>query len=167
MSNKTDLKIDQLCNLIGLESNFQPSTVRRVLDATYKVILKQLELNQRIYFLDFGAFELYERAGGDKIMGDLVNGGAIIRYVEPRNKILFKPSDPLDKAINEGNFEAPTRKKKKYRKSHSTILKEYYQKNKMVNKPTAEELVHKALNVSKARAENAEEWEVRRIKDRT
>ena len=58
---KKDLTIDQLCNLIALESKLSPRTTRTVLDSLYKVVLKQLKLNERIYFMDFGAFETYER----------------------------------------------------------------------------------------------------------
>ena len=68
----SDLKIEQLCNLVALECKLSPKTVRSVLDALYKVTLKQLELNQRIYLLDFGAFEVYERPSGDKVMGDFL-----------------------------------------------------------------------------------------------
>ena len=46
---KADLKTEQLCNLVALECKLSPNTVRNVLDALYKVILKQLELNKRIY----------------------------------------------------------------------------------------------------------------------
>ena len=156
-----DIKIEQLCNLIGLESKFSPKTVRTVLDAFYKVILKQLELNQRIYLLDFGAFEVYERPSGDKVMGDFENGGTIVRYVAPRNKIVFKPSDSLDNAINEGGYVVPTRKKKGA-KSRRQIIKEYNERHKK-DKPTTEELLVKALNVSQARQEN-DDFKVRRAK---
>lgn len=166
MSNNYDLKIDQLCNLIGLESGYQPSTVRKILNAMYKVILKQLELNQRIYFMDFGAFEMSERASGDRVVGDFVNGGTMIKYIEPRNKVSFKPSATLDRAINEGHFEAPNRKRKKYPKSQAAMMKEYYQKNKMVAKPTIEELACRALNVSQARADKEDKWDIyRKLKE--
>ena len=35
----SDLKIEQLCNLVALECKLSPKTVRTVLDALYKVIL--------------------------------------------------------------------------------------------------------------------------------
>ena len=163
MSNAYDLKIDQLCNLIGLECKYSPSTVRKVLDATYSVILKQLELNKRIYFLDFGAFEIYERPSGDRVIGDFVNGGTKIQYVPERNRVIFKMADPLDRAVNEGGYIRPSRKKK-YKKSQAKIWRDYYERNKMVDKPTTEELVSKALNVSKARAEDKTPWEIRQAK---
>ena len=147
--------------MICLESKFAPKTVRTVLDAFYKVILKQLELNQRIYLLDFGAFEVYERPSGDKVMGDFENGGTIVRYIAPRNKIAFIPSDALDNAINEGGYVVPTRKKKGA-KSRRQIIKEYNERHKK-DKPTTEELLVKALNVSQARQEN-DEFKVRRAK---
>ena len=43
---KKDLTIDQLCNLIALESKLSPRTTRTVLDSLYKVVLKQLKLNE-------------------------------------------------------------------------------------------------------------------------
>ena len=158
---KADLKIDQLCNLVALECKLSPKTVRSVLDALYKVTLKQLELNQRIYFNDFGAFELKERPSGDKAMGNVNAGQTVVRYVEARNKIVFKTSDALDRAINEGEFVMPTRKKKN-RKSRAQIVREYNDRHK-ADKPTTEELLVKALNVSQARKEN-DEFKVRRAK---
>ena len=158
---KADLKIDQLCNLVALECKLSPKTVRSVLDALYKVTLKQLELNQRIYFNDFGAFELKERPSGDKAMGNFNVGETVVRYVEARNKIVFKTSDALDRAINEGEFVMPTRKKKN-RKSRAQIVREYNDRHK-VDKPTTEELLVKALNVSQARKEN-DEFKVRKAK---
>ena len=157
----SDLKIEQLCNLVALECKLSPKTVRNVLDALYKVILKQLELNKRIYFNDFGAFELKERPSGDKAMGNFNVGETVVRYVEARNKIVFKTSDALDRAINEGEFVMPTRKKKN-RKSRAQIVREYNDRHK-ADKPTTEELLVKALNVSQARKEN-DEFKVRRAK---
>ena len=161
MGNKKDLTIDQLCNLVALESKFTPRTIRTILDSLYKVILKQLELNKRIYFMDFGAFELYERPSGDKKMGDFENGGTVIRYIAPRNRVWFKSSDALDRAINEGEFKPPNRKKKN-KKTRAQIVKEYNARHKK-EKPTTEELLVKALNVSQARQEN-DEWKVRQAK---
>ena len=157
----SDLKIEQLCNLVALECKLSPKTVRTVLDALYKVILKQLELNKRIYFNNFGAFELKERPSGDKAMGNFNVGETVVRYIEARNKILFKPSDALDRAINEGEFVMPTRKKDR-RKSRAQIVREYNERHK-AEKPTTEELLVKALNVSQARKEN-DEFKVRRAK---
>lgn len=158
---KADLKTEQLCNLVALECKLSPNTVRNVLDALYKVILKQLELNQRIYFNNFGAFELKERPSGDKAMGTFTAGETIIRYVEAKNKIMFKPSEALNRAINEGDFVMPTRRKDK-RKSRAQIVREYNERHK-AEKPTTEELLVKALNVSQARKEN-DEFKVRRAK---
>ena len=63
---RREIGIDQICNLISLETKNNPKTIRKILEATYSVILKQLELNDRIYFYNFGAFEISERPGGDK-----------------------------------------------------------------------------------------------------
>jgi nucleoid DNA-binding protein len=153
MGSKRDISIDQLCNLVALESKFTPATARKVMDALYKVILKQLELNKRVYLFNFGAFEIYERSSGDKRMGDLVNGGSIVRYIPPKTNIMFKPSDALENAIN-SDFKMPTRRKVK-KKSRQQILKEDKERYKKI-KPTTEELLAKALNVSQARQENDE-----------
>ena len=160
MANK-DLKIEQLCNLVALECKLTPATVRKILDALYNVILKQLELNGRIYFYNFGAFELKERPSGDVRMGNFNSGETVVRYVAPRNKIFFNISESFDRAINEGEFKAPIRRKK-YRKSRAQIIKDYNEKHKS-EKPTTEELLAKALNVSQARKEN-DEVKVRKAK---
>lgn len=158
---KKDLTIDQLCNLIALESKLSPRTTRTVLDSLYKVVLKQLKLNERIYFMDFGAFEIYERPSGDKKMGNFEEGGSIIRYIAPKIKVLFKPSEALERAINEDDFTPPNRRKKN-KKSRAQIVREYNERHKN-EKPTTEELLVKALNVSQARQEN-DDWKARQAK---
>ena len=94
-------------------------------------------------------------------MGTFIQGETVVRYIKARNKILFKPSDALDRAINEGGFVMPTRKKDR-RKSRAQIVREYNERHK-AEKPTTEELLVKALNVSQARKEN-DEFKVRRAK---
>ncbi len=156
---RREIGIDQICNLISLETKNNPKTIRKILEATYSVILKQLELNDRIYFYNFGAFEISERPGGDKRMGDPVNGGTIVRYIKPKNMITFLPSSVFDKAVNEGNFQPPPTKRKPYKKSQVRMMKEYYKRNKVDNKPTVEEILVKALNVSQARKTD-DKWEI-------
>ena len=50
MKNKNNLNYDDLCNLIANEVQHKASvdSVKRYLHGLYKVILRQLELNQRI-----------------------------------------------------------------------------------------------------------------------
>lgn len=100
-----DIKIDDLCNLIALEVtvDISPQMVKRVLKATYKVILRQLQLNGRIYFKNFGVFKIKERATGERTVGDF-NGGTRTVYVEPKKKIIFSPSEVFDISVNENNF---------------------------------------------------------------
>lgn len=83
---KKDLTIDQLCNLVALESKLSPRTIRTVLDSLYKVVLKQLKLNERIYFMDFGAFEIYERPSGDKRWVTLKKVGLLFDTLHLKSK---------------------------------------------------------------------------------
>lgn len=120
-----NVKTDDLMNMISLECelNVSPITVRKVLVATYKTILKQLKINESVFFLDFGEFQIHERSSGDRKIGDPINGGTQIRYVRPRNKVLFKPSKVFERNVNENNYEIPKPvKKKKVRKvNHNEI----------------------------------------------
>lgn len=45
-------------------------------------------------------------------MGNFEEGGSIIRYIAPKIKVLFKPSEALERAINEDDFTPPNRRKK-------------------------------------------------------
>lgn len=111
MSNKkeqlaNDINYDDLCNLIALEidENISPQRVKKFLRATYRVILRQLQLNNRIFFKNFGAFEIKQRQSGERIVGDF-EGGSKLVYVKPKNSISFKPSEIFDISVNETNFK--------------------------------------------------------------
>jgi nucleoid DNA-binding protein len=149
------IKIDDLCNLIANEvkGTSTPNSVRRVLDATYRVILKQLELNEEICFYNFGKFEIYDRPSGDKLMGDLFNGGTKINYVKPKKNIKFSPFKALDESINLNNFKLE--KKRKRKKTRKQVVETYRIKN-LKPKPTMEEIFTASLNESMGRISNVE-----------
>lgn len=116
----SDINIDDLCNLIAnnLGNHATPSSVKRYLKAIYKTILRQLELNGRIYFKDFGYFEIKERKSGERIINDPKTKEKRLVYVEPKYSIFFKASENFDFAVNENDFRIITdkgvkRKKKK------------------------------------------------------
>lgn len=118
---ENDIKLNELCNLLANEVGGSASiaSARKYLSALQRVILKELKLNQRIYFFNFGAFEIYESGGYDTKMGDIVKQeGTIYRYIPVKTKILFKPSKVLLNSINKNDFEPIKRKynKKKIKK---------------------------------------------------
>ena len=139
-----NVKTDDLMNMISLECelNVSPITVRKVLVATYKTILKQLKINESVFFLDFGEFQIHERSSGDRKIGDPINGGTQIRYVRPRNKVLFKPSKVFERNVNENNYEIPKPvKKKKVRKvNHNEV------NSRVVKRPTDGDILANLLN---------------------
>lgn len=143
--SKKILPLNDLCNLIALDCDLSPNTIRKVLEAIYKVILQQLKINSGISFYKFGYFELYERPSGDRRMGDLENGGTKICYIPPKNKISFTPYETFEKTVNE-NFEVPI----KFSKSKSK------KKEKEKPKISSTEALTKALNISNDRKNNSE-----------
>lgn len=112
--NKVDINFEELCNLIALEVGCRatPNTVKKYLKATYKVILQQLQLNNRVYFKKFGAFEIRQRKSGERIIGDPMNGGTQRIFVEPKLSISFKASKEFDYSVNEYDFKTPFKVKK-------------------------------------------------------
>lgn len=142
---KPRLKTDQLLNLVALQSKSSPNTVKKILDATYYVILKQLELNGEIWFSQFGTFKLINSKARDHIMGDPINGGTQLRYIPEHNRVSFDPSDKFRESIN-SNFEVPVMKKSSRKKKKDCG----YQK---VPAPTIEEVMVDALSISQKRSE--------------
>lgn len=140
------LPISDLCNLIALECDLSPNTIKKVLEAIYKVILQQLKINNRISFYKFGCFETYERPSGDRKMGDLENGGVKICYIPPKTKISFTPYEAFEKTVNE-DFEIPVQiyrsKKKKPKEKEDSKISQI-------------EALTKALNISNDRKNNSE-----------
>ena len=126
---KIDLNLNDLCNLIALEvKDGDPKVAKRYLKATYKVILQQLQLNKRILFYGFGAFELVERKSGERLVNDLNNEEntddemfKTLVYITPRNQVRFRPSQILDTNVNENDFNLSFSIKKKKAKRKKTF----------------------------------------------
>lgn len=103
-----DISYDDLCNLIANEvprKSASPNSVSVYLRALYKVILRQLELNQRINIKGFGTFEIKERKSGERLINNPKNNQKQIYYVEPRYSISFKAASNFDYSVNENNFK--------------------------------------------------------------
>ena len=106
MSKRINLPHDELCNLIS--NNVQGSTINSVdlyLKGIYKTILRQLELNQKIYFKDFGSFEIKMRKGTHKMINNPKDNTKQIYEIKPKYVISFTPSKVLDYSINENDFK--------------------------------------------------------------
>ena len=105
----SDISYDDLCNLIALKINNNratPHSVDYYLEATYKVILDQLKLNNRILIKDFGVFEIKERKSGERIINNPnKNNEKNLVYVTPRKSITFRASKKFDVSVNENNFK--------------------------------------------------------------
>lgn len=104
--SKENISYDDLCNLIAnyMGKTSSPVSVDRYLRAIYSFILRQLELNKKIYFKDFGSFEIRERKSGERIIYNPNTKQNEVVYVKPKFVVTFKPSSKLDYAINENNF---------------------------------------------------------------
>ena len=116
MKSKNDIYISfgDLCNLISNEVEIKtssPSSVEKYLKGTLKVILRQLELHNKIYFKDFGTFEIRERKSGERMVYNPNKQRSEIVYVKPKRVVTFRPSSKLDYMVNENDFK-PTRKDK-------------------------------------------------------
>ena len=105
---KNDISYDDLCNLIANEvprKSASPTSVSAYLRALYKVILRQLELNQRINIQGFGTFEIKERKSGERLINNPQTNEKQIYYVEPRYLISFKAASNFDYSVNENDFK--------------------------------------------------------------
>ena len=105
---KNDISYDDLCNLIANEihhGSASPNSVNTYLRALYKVILRQLELNQRINIKGFGTFEIKERKSGERLINNPKNNQKQVYYVEPRYSISFKAASNFDYSVNENDFK--------------------------------------------------------------
>lgn len=130
---KNKIKYEDLCTLISNEVVAStPESVSRYLIATYKVILKQLELNNSVYLKDFGTFKIKDRKSGSRIINNPnKNNEKQLVYVEPRLSITFKPSSVFDHSVNENNFKmsnehkVKTKAKNKRKKRNSNSLNNY------------------------------------------
>lgn len=110
-----DISYDDLCNLIALKTHngkASPKSVDNYLQATYKVILDQLKLNNRICIKGFGIFEIKDRKSGERIINNPnKNNEKQLVYVKPRKSITFKAAKKFDISVNENNFNLASDKK--------------------------------------------------------
>lgn len=108
MKNNNDISYEDLCNLVANEiacRNSSPNSANNYLRALYKVILRQLELNQRINIKGFGTFEIKKRKSGERLINNPKNNQKQLYYVEPRYSISFKAASNFDYSVNENNFK--------------------------------------------------------------
>ena len=132
MKNSKDLTHEDLCNLIANEVK-NGATIKsadKYLQAIYKVILRQLELNQRIHFKGFGIFEIKERKSGERLINNPRNNEMQIVYFEPRYSISFRASSNFDYSVNENNFKITTDKNEGFKRK--TKKKNKHGKNKFI-----------------------------------
>lgn len=134
MSKKIDLPYDELCNLIS--NNVRRSTPNSVdfyLKGIYRTILRQLELNQKIYFKDFGTFEIKMRKGSQKMINNPKDNTKQIYDIRPKYIISFTPSKVFDYSVNENNFKRVNRLKTaenvEKNKPPKKKPKKYYKRN--------------------------------------
>lgn len=129
-----DISHSDLCNLIAMEvgNHATPKSVDKYLKAIYKVILKQLKLNKRIYFQGFGYFSIKEREGSYREIGNLNNGcEKQLFYIKPKNLIQFKTSERLDYCINENDFNYTQKGFVPYNKTTEQKQKEAREKKEL------------------------------------
>lgn len=134
MSKKVDLPYSDLCNLISNNvKRSSPKSVDHYLKGIYKTILRQLELNQKIYFKDFGTFEIKMRKATQKMINNPRDNTKQIYDIRPKYIISFTPSKVFDYSINENNFKRVSRLKTsddvKKNKSPKQKPKKHYKKN--------------------------------------
>ena len=124
MSKDVGLSYQDLCELIAKNvrgTSASATSVDKYLKGIYKTILRQLELNKKVNFKNFGHFEIKERKGGEREIKIPSKRHKHITYVEPKFVITFKPSNVFDFCVNENDFKYDSRcetktKKKKYKK---------------------------------------------------
>ena len=106
--NNIYISFEDLCNLISNEvliTTSSPKSVEKYLRAILKVILRQLELHGKIYFKDFGTFEIRERKSGNREVYNPNKKRSEIVYVKPKRIVTFRPSSKLDYMINDKTIE--------------------------------------------------------------
>lgn len=105
-----DLNFEDLCNMIALRvgNGATINSSKKYMVALFEVILRQLELNHRIYIQDFGYFEIKERKSGERVIYDPNTGEKKLLYIEPKYSIFFKASEKFDFAINKNEFKIPS-----------------------------------------------------------
>lgn len=124
-----DINYDVLCEMIAQEliGDSSKETVKRYLRATYKVILKQLKLKNRVYFKDFGYWEIKQRKSGEREINDPKTREKRLIYVKPKYSIFFKSSLNFDLAVNENDFNIINKN------SEKKIKREVKMKDKKMN----------------------------------
>ena len=134
MNNNNDLPYEDLCNLIAIQiPHASVNSADKYLTALYKVILRQLELHNRILIKGFGVFEIKERKSGERIINNPILNEKQIVYVEPRYSISFRAANKFDVSVNENNFKlADDKKVKKHNSNKVTKHKKKHKKMKNI-----------------------------------
>ncbi len=140
MGRPNDLRTDDFYNLIAKKvgQNATPNLAKKYLKALYEVILDELKLNGRISIFRFGIFEIKQVGGYDK----KINLDGVIRYVQPKEKITFRPSDTFNKAVNECDYTLPKIKSRRIYKNTKEKERAHYERHKPPKKPMEDSVIN-------------------------
>jgi len=98
-------KINELFDLISIETGITSKTIRKIFVAFYKIFINQLNLNGRILIPKFGSFVISRKKERILRVGDPHNGGVKYIHVKPDYEISFQPSKTLMDIINKRDFD--------------------------------------------------------------
>lgn len=108
MSKSVDIDYESFCNLIASNVQGTSATAKSVdkyLKGIYKTILRQLEINKKINFKNFGCFEIKERKEDYRLINNPSNNTKYVAHIKPKFVISFNPSEVFNFCVNENNFK--------------------------------------------------------------
>lgn len=106
------LRFSELMKKLASRSNLTEKSVRKVYDNLFELVAEELRFADEIKLKRFGTFYTVQRGGRDKQVPN-PDGTLTLKYIEPYQKIRFKPSADFE---NYANGKLVNKESKKRRK---------------------------------------------------
>lgn len=85
------LRFTDLMKTLAIRSKVSEKTVRKVYDSLFELVAEELRFADEVRLKRFGTFSTVQRGGKD-MMVPQVDGTKVAKYIEPYQKIRFKPA---------------------------------------------------------------------------
>ena len=137
------IRFSDLMTTLANRTKLSEKTVRKVYNALFEIVAEELRFSDEVRLKRFGVFSTVQRGGRDRPV-PRPDGTIEMRYIEPYQKIKFKPAGEFTNYANGKLVDKESKKRKRKGKltKNETRLLNYKTDDKDKNLELAIEKIH-------------------------
>ena len=128
------IRFSDLMTTLANRTKLSEKTVRKVYNALFEIVAEELRFSDEVRLKRFGVFSTVQRGGKDRPV-PRPDGTIEMRYIEPYQKIMFKPDGEFTNYANGKLVDKESKKRKRKGKltKNETRLLNYKTDDKDIN----------------------------------